>query len=258
MGRVLITAFSVIALAASVGECASRCHWRPGDSIQLVNGVNDGDGNADPPPGAEGVERAVDDFTQKYLNFLDLGSGFIVTPSVGSTTLGGLRFYTANDAIERDPASYLLEGSNNGTDFTLISEGARAADRPQCGRNDAGARDRPIDDVHAGSFVRQRFGLHELSLDIPDAACGCGEQHANRRSRVPQPGSGTVGHRARRTRTRSGRGRSSLPQELAFRFVGARAHHRRDSTEPFEMKQPPQAIGLRGLFSLKRLSRIDN
>jgi hypothetical protein len=125
VGRVLITAFSVIALAASSAS-AQVDVTAPGDSIQLVNGVNDGDGNAGPPPGAEGVERAIDDFTQKYLNFLDLGSGFIVTPSVGSTTLGGLRFYTANDAIERDPASYLLEGSNNGTDFTLISEGALA------------------------------------------------------------------------------------------------------------------------------------
>lgn len=125
VGRVLITAFSVIALAASSAS-AQFDVTAPGDSIQLVNGVNDGDGNSGPPPGAEGVERAIDDFTQKYLNFLDLGSGFIVTPSVGSTTLGGLRFYTANDAIERDPASYLLEGSNNGTDFTLISEGALA------------------------------------------------------------------------------------------------------------------------------------
>jgi hypothetical protein len=41
----------------------------PGDPIILVNGVNDGDGNAGPPPANEGVEHAIDGFTQKYLNF---------------------------------------------------------------------------------------------------------------------------------------------------------------------------------------------
>jgi hypothetical protein len=99
----------------------------PADALVLVNGTNDaGDTAAGAPPAAEGVDRVIDNTPQKYLNFLDLGSGFIVTPTVGTTVVTGLRFWPANDAPERDPASYKLEGSSgvgtNGT-FTLISEG---------------------------------------------------------------------------------------------------------------------------------------
>jgi hypothetical protein len=111
----------------------------PGDPIELVNGVNDGDGDAGPPPMTEGVENAINNVQQKYLNFLDLGSGFTVTPALGSgvggTIVTGLRLYTANDAEERDPASYLLEGSTTGAagPFATISQGALAL---PTGRND--------------------------------------------------------------------------------------------------------------------------
>jgi hypothetical protein len=100
----------------------------PGDPIILVNGVNDGDPDSGPPPATETVDHAIDNVRQKYLNFLDLGSGFIVTPSRGSTNVTGLRLYTANDAVERDPASYLLEGSNTGTGgpWLPISSGSLA------------------------------------------------------------------------------------------------------------------------------------
>ena len=96
---------------------------QPGDEIVRVDGENDGDGNDGPPPGAETVENVINDVTQKYLNFLDIGSGFVVTPSVGPTVVTGLRLYTANDAVERDPASYVLEGGSADGSFTLISEG---------------------------------------------------------------------------------------------------------------------------------------
>ncbi len=89
---------------------------QPGDTIALVNGENDGDANEGPPPGAEGVENVINNVGQKYLNFLDLGSGFVVTPGVGATTITGIRFYPANDAVERDPASFRLEGSPDGPD----------------------------------------------------------------------------------------------------------------------------------------------
>ncbi len=110
---------------------------QPGDAIVLVNGVNDDDADAGAPPGAEGVENAINNVTQKYLNFLDLGSGLIVTPGVGATTVGGLNLYTANDAVERDPASYKLEGSVAGADgpWSLISEGPLALPDE---RNDGG------------------------------------------------------------------------------------------------------------------------
>lgn len=98
---------------------------QPGDLIQLVNGVNDGDGNSGPPPAGEIVDHAIDNVGQKYLNFLDLGSGFIVQPSAGPTVVNTLRFYPANDAVERDPASYVFEGSLSAAaaTWTTISSG---------------------------------------------------------------------------------------------------------------------------------------
>lgn len=118
---------------------------QPGDPILLVNGLNDGDANDGPPPAAEGVEHAIDNVTQKYLNFLDLGSGFIVTPSFGApsggTVVTGIRLYTANDAEPRDPASYVLEGAASaGGPFTLISNGDLLL---PAGRNPGGSN--PID-----------------------------------------------------------------------------------------------------------------
>lgn len=79
-------------------------------------------------PAAETVERAIDQQTNtKYLNFDEINAGFTVTPGVGPTVVKGLALTSANDAPERDPASYRLEGSTGGlnsTNFTLISEGA--------------------------------------------------------------------------------------------------------------------------------------
>jgi len=117
---------TVCALSLPLGGNAQLSDvTKPGDLIQLVNGVNDGDGNAGPPPAAEGVEHAIDNWGQKYLNFLDLGSGFSVRPSAGLTLVTGLRFYPANDAEERDPASYLFEGLQS-TGWTTISSGSLA------------------------------------------------------------------------------------------------------------------------------------
>jgi len=110
---------------AAVTWAVSSDVSQPGDAIVVANGTNDTDTSAGAPPAAEGVEHVIDNAAQKYLNFLDLGSGFVVTPSVGRTLLNGLRFWTANDAPERDPASYKLEGSVNGPNgpFTTIASG---------------------------------------------------------------------------------------------------------------------------------------
>lgn len=101
---------------------------QPSDPVQLVSGADDGDGSSGPPPGAEGVANAIDNSTSKYLNFLDLGSGLIVTPSAGATTVTGLKLYTANDVVARDPASYRLEGSVAGAagPWSPISQGSLA------------------------------------------------------------------------------------------------------------------------------------
>jgi len=55
------------------------------------------------------------------LNFTGDGCGFIVTPQRGLTILSAVRFYTANDFPERDPAAFRLEGSN-GNGWILITE----------------------------------------------------------------------------------------------------------------------------------------
>ncbi len=96
----------------------------PGDAAFLVSGANDSDADSGSPPANEGVSNAIDNTTDKYLNFKDFDSGLIVTPTAGATIVTGLRLYTANDIPERDPASFLLEGSNNGANgpFTPIRQ----------------------------------------------------------------------------------------------------------------------------------------
>ncbi|MGK0185316.1 MAG: hypothetical protein ACI9R3_001092 [Verrucomicrobiales bacterium] len=71
-------------------------------------------------PGSEAGPNAIDNQPTKYLNFDTVGdpdaaipSGFVVTPSVGKTVLLGITLQSANDAIERDPLRFLLEGSND-------------------------------------------------------------------------------------------------------------------------------------------------
>lgn len=59
----------------------------------------------------------------KYLNFDKLNAGFTVTPKLGPTVITGIQLTTANDAPERDPASFMIEGSNDGTTFSTIATG---------------------------------------------------------------------------------------------------------------------------------------
>ena len=88
------------------------------------------------------IDRLVGTDPGKYLNSGLNGGvpfqgpvGFIVNPMLGSTVLKGLRFYTANDAEERDPTSYLLEGSNDGG-ITWNTVATNAITLPS-GRNNA-------------------------------------------------------------------------------------------------------------------------
>jgi hypothetical protein len=75
------------------------------------------------------VLNAIDNTTTKYLNYdaFDTGLpfvgpvGFVVTPSLGASVVSKLRFYTANDTEARDPVHYVLEGSNDGSSWSLIS-----------------------------------------------------------------------------------------------------------------------------------------
>ncbi len=111
--------FSVVVLVTLLPGSANSALidiTRPGDAIELVNGTNaPPDTDAGAPPGAEGVVNTINDTGQKYLNFLDLGSGFRVTPSgnPADSPVVGIRFYAANDAVDRDPSSFVLSGSND-------------------------------------------------------------------------------------------------------------------------------------------------
>jgi hypothetical protein len=97
-------------------------------------------------PGGEQPPLAIDQVfnpgppvsTTKYLNFGEQNSGIIITNSEGPVDVNFMRFRTANDAPERDPASFRLFGTNdpitsepnspsNGTEvWTLIAESTEA------------------------------------------------------------------------------------------------------------------------------------
>lgn len=74
-------------------------------------------------PSNEGAANAFDNNPNtKYLNFDKQNAGVTVQLNVGRVVTG-FKLTTANDAIERDPASYKLYGSNDGVNWTLIKEG---------------------------------------------------------------------------------------------------------------------------------------
>ena len=88
----------------------------PGDVIDATSANS---------PAAEGVANAIDNNpATKYLNFDTQSAGLTVSPATGESVVTGLRLTSANDAPERDPASYLLSGSNDGLNFTPIAQGA--------------------------------------------------------------------------------------------------------------------------------------
>jgi hypothetical protein len=73
---------------------------------------------------------------EKYLNFAELNTGVIVTPTAltgGNPTVAtSIDFWVANDAVERDPANYALYGTNSAisgggpfalANFSLIASG---------------------------------------------------------------------------------------------------------------------------------------
>ena len=97
-----------------------------------IGGVNNWPG-AEPP--ADLINGVIGGGGEKYLNFAELNTGVIITPTVGASIVTGMELWVANDAVERDPASYELYGTNAliasagpfaVADFTLISSGGLA------------------------------------------------------------------------------------------------------------------------------------
>lgn len=110
--NLLFVALLSFVLVLSVGGHALAAPiLGPGDSVIAID--------IDPPnsdssyPGGEPPSNTVDGTLAKYLNFGGPGSGFIVTPAAGSTTIQTFQLTTANDAEGRDPTSFLLWGTND-------------------------------------------------------------------------------------------------------------------------------------------------
>ena len=75
-------------------------------------------------PGTETPVQALDQITTtKYLNFGREMSGLIVTPASGASSVQSFTLTTANDGPERDPAAYLLYGTNSAITSTNNSAG---------------------------------------------------------------------------------------------------------------------------------------
>lgn len=142
----------------------------PGDFIIAVN--VDQDGSRSNPAGAEPAGDAVDGLLDKYLNFARDSSGLIVTPASGPSVVQSLVLTTANDWENRDPASYVLYGTNDpissvdkspggAEKWTLISSGTLAL---------PSARDTvadPIDFANAASYTSYRLSFPTLK-NAPD------------------------------------------------------------------------------------------
>jgi hypothetical protein len=142
----------------------------PGDFIIPID-LDAGPGNLSSSPGAEQAPLAIDNkIGTKYLNFGDpnsgsnseLNTGFIVTPSNNPAgyAVTSLTITTANDAQERDPASFELYGTNdpitstahgpgNSEMWTLIASGALNL---PAARNTVGPTVNFVNTTHYSSF----------------------------------------------------------------------------------------------------------
>jgi len=106
--RFLVLLIPAIWYAAAV-SCPAATILTPADTIFTY----DLDTRSD-FPGGENPPNALDgNADSKYLNFGKRNSGVIFTPTGGAATARSFVLTTANDATERDPASYLLFGTNN-------------------------------------------------------------------------------------------------------------------------------------------------
>lgn len=104
-----------------------------GDLIIAV--TDDSESSQSNYPGPEGPQNVIDGTPIKYLNFGDSNTGFIVwRADNAAVTVTSFVITTANDAPERDPASYRIYGTNDpvtspdnspgaNEDWTLIAAG---------------------------------------------------------------------------------------------------------------------------------------
>ncbi|MDB6133323.1 MAG: hypothetical protein JWM59_1566 [Verrucomicrobiales bacterium] len=99
--------FAGLALAAaSLQEAKAQVLFTIG-TAGTTGGTNNWPAGEAPAFGVDGTPGT------KYLNFAKLNTGLVFTPSTAGTVVTGINFTTANDAVDRDPASYILLGSNS-------------------------------------------------------------------------------------------------------------------------------------------------
>lgn len=139
---------STLAVAAALafsGSVQAANIFTPGDAV--LGGASDGvnfnvgvagtAGGVNNWPGGEPPTSAIDGVGQKYLNFAEINTGVLVTPSFNGgagSIVTGLTLWTANDSPERDPSSYEVYGTNQVigggpfplSGFSLISSGPLA------------------------------------------------------------------------------------------------------------------------------------
>lgn len=127
--RIPVVAAALAGFAAS----ASAQLFDTGDTILAVD--SDESVNSWYPDAESPFWVPDQDSTTKYLNFGKTGTGTIIQPfAYGPAVIRSMRLTTANDAPERDPASWELYGTNdpitsddnsegNQEDWTLIASG---------------------------------------------------------------------------------------------------------------------------------------
>jgi hypothetical protein len=132
--HLILCAAAAVAVGASIAWANPTPVLSPGNPVRAFDS-DVATGNSNYPTPNETPPKVIDGLTAtKYLNFGNTGSGFIVIPSAFSI-IQSFQLTTANDASERDPASFQLFGTNspivsadnsNGLaePWTMISSGA--------------------------------------------------------------------------------------------------------------------------------------
>jgi hypothetical protein len=111
--------------AANLPSIVDNAYWYgPPPATNVLSTADKIVASSTNSPAAEIVANVLDGKSStKYLNFDKVNTGFTVTPNMGATIVTGIQLTTANDSPERDPASYIVEGSNDGATFSVISTG---------------------------------------------------------------------------------------------------------------------------------------
>lgn len=90
--------------------------FSPGMTITCLNGCNSG---------GDIVDNVIDgSYATKFLDFNQVNTGFTVNTNVAAVVTNRIDLTTGNDAANRDPRDYTLEGSNDGSSWTTITSGS--------------------------------------------------------------------------------------------------------------------------------------